>query len=229
MSTWTGTQTISSPRNMSLQVGRSLSFFPSITTLVLSRSYLSVDPLLYDSLVRQFFSPAERQAEGQEKGYSRTLESSLLRGEARLAKLASTQEVDENHGEGNGDSHGSPLQAPALGVQTSVTTDFEIDVAMAPPATTKEEGRELWEEFLRDRFVRGGDEDFEYRIVDENDELDALERKDREEEWFDNETPDWATPGAEGEEQQQQPQRDEEKGGTRPERILHGETGVQDF
>lgn len=114
-------------------------------------------------------------------------------------------------------------------MQTLVTTDFEIDAALAPPATTKEEGRELWEEFLRDRFVRGGDEDFEYRVVDENDELDALERKDRELEWFDSETPDWATPGAEGEEEQQQPQRDEENKGARPERMLHGETGVQDF
>ena len=47
------------------------------------------DPLLYDELVRQFQTPAEREADGKAKGYGRVLEGSLLRGEARLAKTAS--------------------------------------------------------------------------------------------------------------------------------------------
>ncbi len=46
------------------------------------------DPDLYDTLVRQFQTPAEREAEGRAKGYSRVLEGSLLRGEARLERLA---------------------------------------------------------------------------------------------------------------------------------------------
>lgn len=207
---------------------------------------LAVDPLLYDSLIRHFHTPAEREAEGREKGYSRTLESSLLRGEARLAKLASTtQEAGDTSGGGGGDELPDADEPPTSGAEVpaaslvvgsaagTTTTGFEIDVAIAPPATTREEGRERWEEFLRDRFVRGGDDEFEYRGVDENDDLDVLERKDREEEWFDDETPDWAsTPRAEEEleeEEEQKMKEGEDRGGMRPERILHGETGVQDF
>src|SRR5690348_16678192 len=46
------------------------------------------DPLLYASLIKQFQTPAERQADGRAKGYSRVLEGDLLRGEARLQQLA---------------------------------------------------------------------------------------------------------------------------------------------
>lgn len=193
---------------------------------------LCPDPLLYDSLVRHFFTQRERQAESQEKGYSRTLETSLLRGEARLAELASNQDGADDDGRvGANNSQSLPRAAavPTAPTAVAVATGFEIDVAMAAPAATKEEGRERWEEFLRDRFVRGGDEEFEYRAVDEDDDLDVLERKDREDAWFDDESPDWATtPGAEGDDQKQRDgEEDEEKG--RPERILLGETGIQDF
>ena len=78
------------------------------------------------------------------------------------------------------------------------------------PAQTREEGKAQWHSFLRERFVRGGDEDFDYAgLVDNDDELDTLERREEEEAWFDEEEPDWASDGAE--------------------RILEGETGVQDF
>lgn len=62
---------------------------------------------------------------------------------------------------------------------------------------------ELWREFLRERFIRGGDEEFDYAGVDGDEELDVVLRRDEEDRWFDEEEPSLM-------------------GGT-------GETGVQDF
>ncbi len=61
---------------------------------------------------------------------------------------------------------------------------------------------------MRGRFVEGGDEEFEYRVVDEDEELDVLERREREECWFEDEEPGWVDEGGKG---------------------RGGETGVQDF
>lgn len=85
------------------------------------------------------------------------------------------------------------------------------------PAQTREEGQEKWRAFLCERFVCGGDEDFDYAgLVDNDDELDTLERREQEEAWFDEEEPDWASDG-------------DEEGKGKVERVLEGETGVQDF
>lgn len=121
---------------------------------------------------------------------------------------------------------GLPSSLPVLSNQEQASgLDLDLDpktsLPLAPP-TTREEGRQRWEEFLRERFVCGGDEEFVYRVVDEDDGLDVLERKDEEEAWFDDEAPDWASGGEDGE-------GDGGDGGRQPERILHGETGVQDF
>jgi Coiled-coil domain containing protein 97-like, C-terminal len=56
--------------------------------------------------------------------------------------------------------------------------------------------------------LRGGDADFDYREVDENEEFDEVEKREKEARWFDEEEPEWDG---------------EESGGT------SGETGVQDF
>lgn len=74
----------------------------------------------------------------------------------------------------------------------------------------REEGFERWKFEMTVRFLRGGDEEFDYRDVDENEEFDELERRENEERWFDEEEPEWVE-GEEG------------GGGT------SGETGVQDF
>ncbi|KAK0753640.1 hypothetical protein B0T18DRAFT_310461, partial [Schizothecium vesticola] len=150
----------------------------------------ATDPLLYDTLIRRYQTPAEREAEGRARGYARVLEGSLLRGEERLARLAGESRVDE-----------------AL-----------------PPPETKTEGHAQWTHFLRERFIRGEDEDFEYAAVDGDEELDVIERVEREEAWFDGESPAWDL----GEEEEEE----EEGGGDaarRKERELQGETGVQDF
>ncbi|KAK4248699.1 hypothetical protein C7999DRAFT_40094 [Corynascus novoguineensis] len=86
---------------------------------------------------------------------------------------------------------------------------------LMPPPKTREEGLAQWEAYLRDRFIRGEDDDFDYALVDDDDEYDVLDRVDREEAWFEEEDPEWATSGEEGE-------RGKEK-------ILRGETGVQDY
>ena len=74
------------------------------------------------------------------------------------------------------------------------------------------EGRKRWEDFVRERFVRGRDEDFDYAAVDNDESYDILERADQEDRWFDEEEPEWADEGDE-----------------KVERPLEGETGVQDF
>lgn len=73
--------------------------------------------------------------------------------------------------------------------------------------TTREEGWERWKFGMTVRFLRGEDADFEYGGVDARDEEDEVERREREEEWFEGESPGWVD--------------DEVKG--------DGETGVQDY
>lgn len=81
-----------------------------------------------------------------------------------------------------------------------------LDHVWDEEATTRERGVELWQDYLRERFVQGGDDDFEYATVDENDEYDADVRRDEQEDWFEDEEPSW-------------------DGGE----AARGETGVQDF
>ncbi|KAI1417325.1 coiled-coil domain-containing protein-domain-containing protein [Hypoxylon sp. FL1857] len=205
------------------------------------------DPLLYDALIRRFQSAEEREKEGREKGYSRVLEVDLLRGEAKLAQLtsslsASTSTSATINGQNLafGPSAGeSWIPKPAaedadayIREYASGTDGLGDDVGNAsssntssikglprPPAT-KEEGRERWVEFLRRRFVLGRDDDFDYRAVDENDELDVIERREQEDAWFDDEDPGWASDSAE---------EHGGEGGRKPEKRLEGETGIQDF
>ncbi|KAI8966476.1 coiled-coil domain-containing protein-domain-containing protein [Daldinia sp. FL1419] len=194
------------------------------------------DPVLYDALIRQFQSPAEREKEGREKGYSRTLEVDLLRGEAKLAQLTSLASSSQQNNPPAESSQASWLPKPA-----SEDTDpfireyanggdgFGDDSSAGSGAgtrskglprkpETKEEGRERWDAFLRRRFVLGRDEDFDYSAVDENDELDVLERREQEDAWFDDEDPGWASDSA-----------GDQGGGGEREKKLEGETGIQDF
>jgi hypothetical protein len=85
-----------------------------------------------------------------------------------------------------------------------------LDVELSPPKTG-EEGLQKWHEFLTERFVRGKDEDFDYSLVDRNDEFDVEERRTLEEAYFDAEEPGWASDGHDG----------------HVEKL--GETGIQDF
>ncbi|KAH8884226.1 hypothetical protein GQ53DRAFT_400484 [Thozetella sp. PMI_491] len=185
------------------------------------------DPLLYDTLVRRFQSTAEREAEGRAKGYGRILEGSLARSEERRERTAQSvvrQESAMPNGSG-GDSQ--VLENMSL-KSASAAPDFALDIELAPPPKTKEEGGERWRAFLGDRFIRGGDGDFEYSCVDENEDYDVMERQEQQDAWFDDEAPGWADEdhgsatdaGAELDGKGQRMAVD---------KILYGETGIQDF
>ncbi|EAQ90027.1 hypothetical protein CHGG_06646 [Chaetomium globosum CBS 148.51] len=215
------------------------------------RAYLEKhDPLLYDSLIRRFQTPSEREAEGRKKGYARVLEGSLLRGEERLAKLRE-QTVERNQDDSiaitttttvietttssttttNGTEAPNPTQSPSPSPFSALTASQTA--SLAPPPKTRAEGRAQWEEFLRDRFVRGEDADFDYAPVDADDEYDVLEREEREEAWFEDEDPGWADSGeSAGESGTGRSGGDRGEGGRGEggrERVLCGETGSAGF
>ena len=166
-------------------------------------AYSYSDPVKYESLIRHFQTRAEKDAEAQSKGYSRVLEGDLMRSEAKLAALKASLTVVSGV---DGEDLAARRQEEG-GSSTAAGTEHDNDIDPA----TKEEGRELWNEFLTERFVRGEDPDFDYSKVDNDEGLDAMERQDEQDAWFDEEEPAWAS-------------GDETDG-----KMLQGETGVQDF
>ncbi|KAK3372040.1 coiled-coil domain-containing protein-domain-containing protein [Podospora didyma] len=198
------------------------------------------DPLLHDFLIRRFQTPAEREAEGRQKGYARVLEGSLLRGEERLAKMAQASQTNNMSRDSSAPAQSS-IYLPMEGVEPAPQQPLETETyladmssgfsslaaEMALPAKTKEGGREQWEAYLRDRFIRGEDDDFEYSLVDNDDDFDVLERQDEEEAWFDADDPNWASDEADSSRPGSSDQDQNSKGPV--ERILNGETGIQDF
>jgi len=174
---------------------------------------------MYETLILKFQSRAERDAEAEAKGYSRILEGDLRRGEAKLATLAAEATSDERH---NG-ATAEPQSASERGPQPS---RLDRDIILLETESSKEEkismtkdqARELWNEFLTRRFVRGEDSDFDYSHVDADDELDVLERQDAQDAWFDDEEPSWIID-----------QEDEDSSHNPKAKVLLGETGIQDF
>jgi len=78
--------------------------------------------------------------------------------------------------------------------------------------TSKEEGAACWKDEMTQRFLRGDDTDFDYKTVDSNDRYnDPEEERDIQEAYFDSMDSDYDTDG-EGKE-----------------KVLTGETGIQDF
>src|SRR6201994_1238043 len=149
------------------------------------------DPLLYDRLIRRFQTPAEREVEGRAKGFSGVLQADLYRSEAKIAALANPDP----------DAAFSYKRGP-----DGEILEEEIDEV----PSTKEEGGERGRYEMKMRFLRGSDNDFDYKIVDESEEWDDVEEEQRGalEEWLDGEVPQWL--------------REDGKG-------PQGETGIQDF
>ncbi|KAG6034236.1 hypothetical protein E4U41_006628 [Claviceps citrina] len=148
------------------------------------------DPILYERLIKRHQTPQERQTEGLRKGYARILEADLARGESRLSALA-TEAAGEQRTEFSTPWRWDPSP--------------DVDRVWEEQPATKERGRELWREYLRERFIHGGDVDFQYEDVDGDEELDGDARREVEDRWFEEEEEGWV-------------------GGTR-----EGETGVQDY
>ncbi|KAF5657532.1 hypothetical protein FHETE_10392 [Fusarium heterosporum] len=144
------------------------------------------DPVLYERLVKRFQTPSEREAEGKAKGYGRTLEADLQRGELKLSQLK------------EGDS--------------TTNSNGDLEHPWEKPAADKVHGSILWHAFLEERFVHGLDEDFDYKPIDTDEDLDTMLRRDAQDAWFDDEEPCWI---------------DEEPSARLATR--QGETGVQDF
>ncbi|KAI5293892.1 hypothetical protein KEM52_005049 [Ascosphaera acerosa] len=156
----------------------------------------SADPLLYDRMVRAFQSAEEREQEGRDKGFAGTLRADLLRGEARLAAL------------------NTPTASDAFSVTRGRDGELLVEDRDDAPAT-REEGLARWRWEMEMRFVRGADDDADYAAIDQDEDLDAYNLQGREDAYYDDEEPAWAS------------QVDEH--GNRVERELQGETGVQDF
>lgn len=186
------------------------------------------DPLRYDELIRKYQTPAEREADQKAKGYGRMLEASLLRSEARIAKAAAIAAGEEDTGYA---FRILPKQSsrPATpdGTQPEETIDLVVyqDVFLLDePPKTRSVAKGKWDAFLRSRFVDGLDEDFDYTTVDDNEEYDGFLRQLQEDNYFEDEEPEWASSG---DDVDMEGTDDREK--TKPERLLQGQTGVQDY
>ncbi|PFH57976.1 hypothetical protein XA68_14318 [Ophiocordyceps unilateralis] len=150
-------------------------------------SYLDIpdhelaDALLYERLITRFQTKEEREAEDLAKGYDQVVQAHAARHEAS--------------------SHPQDTWTGTLGAQDPWTVGV----------VNKDHGRRLWREYVRERFIRGADDEFHYPAVDKNEDLDTQAAKEAEEKWFNDEEPAWTVDNK------------DDKGQRR------GETGVQDF
>jgi len=147
--------------------------------------------------VRRFQSPTEREAEGRKKGYSGTLEADLWRSEAKVEALAHSTDTSS--------------MTYLRGKNGEIIEEEKDEIPK-----DKEEGLNRWRKQIELIFLRGDDTDFDYSKVDGSEEYDdrAVEEREAEESWFEEQEPEWAidedTPSA-------------------FERKPDGQTGVQDF
>ncbi|KAH8726486.1 coiled-coil domain-containing protein-domain-containing protein [Phaeosphaeriaceae sp. PMI808] len=151
------------------------------------------DPLLYDRLIRRFQTALEREAEGKRKGFSGQMATDLWRAEAKKDALSQPNP--------------NSLFTYNRGPQGQIVEEDKDDIPM-----TKEEGRAWWVDEMTQRFLSGGDEDFEYKNVDVNAKYDPPEQeRDLQDAWFESMESDFDSDG-EGKE-----------------KVLNGETGIQDY
>lgn len=157
------------------------------------------DPLLYDRLIRRFQTPVEREAEGRQKGYSGILEADIYRSEAKLDAL---RHPDPNS-----------IFTYKRGPDGEILAEDRDEV----PAN-KEDGHARWRWEMETRFMRGGDDDFDYSMVDNNPEYDdrSIEEQDAEDKYFDAQEPEFLVESDQGSSQSHG-------------KELQGETGIQDF
>lgn len=177
---------------------------------------------MYDRCIRRFQTAAEREADGKAKGYSGVLEADLYRSEAKLAAVRNAQPKIQD--EDAMSPYSSLSQLPAetkpdvpfvsylRGSGGEILPEEEDEVPQS-----KEEGLERWKFEMTLKFLRGEDQDFDYKDVDESEEFDVIAEMEEEEKWFDDEEPEWVDESEEG------ITEGEAKKGT------GGETGVQDY
>ncbi|KAF8429187.1 coiled-coil domain-containing protein-domain-containing protein, partial [Tirmania nivea] len=129
------------------------------------------DPLLYDKCIRSFQTASEREAEGKAKGWSGILHADLERAEARMEALKKATE-DRRNGKEDEDE--------------------------GDKVSSKEEGIGRWEDAMTRRFLEGGDQDVDYKTIDDNEEYDDVKQieRDVQEAYFDAETPSASEEGS---------------------------------
>lgn len=139
------------------------------------------DPLLYDRLIRQYQSAAEREAQGRARGWSGVLEADLTRAEAKVAALAADGSSASGCG---GDSGGG-------GGGGRVPVEWRAETSSGEAVATRAEGEALWRETMTLRFLRGADADADYAAIDASDDWDhcGTRRREAQERWFDDEAP----------------------------------------
>ncbi|KAJ4992338.1 coiled-coil domain-containing protein [Stagonosporopsis vannaccii] len=92
------------------------------------------------------------------------------------------------------------------GPQGQIVEEDKDEVPM-----TKEEGKAWWMDEMTQRFLSGADDDFDYKTVDENEKYDDEKERDIQDAYFDSMESDFDSDG-EGKE-----------------KVLTGETGIQDY
>jgi hypothetical protein len=157
------------------------------------------DPLLYDRLIRRFQTAAERERDGQKKDFADRVTANLWR--------PMTYSPSDYNREALHRPRPDYLSPHTRGTGRQIREEDEDEVPMS-----KEEGKAWWRDEMTQRFLRGDDNDFEYKKVDGNIRYDdPEEERDILEAYFDSMDSDYDTDG-EGKE-----------------KILTGETGIQDF
>lgn len=137
------------------------------------------------------------------------MEADLWRSEAKLAalggiSLGGSLNEDEYAGPSKEKKISNEL-AYVVGPDGQVLPEDEDEIPQS-----KEEGVERWREAMEMRFLQGRDTDFDYADVDGMEEYDVIERREAEEDWFEEEEPEWVE-------------------GVKERGRLESETGIQDF
>ena len=124
------------------------------------------------------------------------LEADLWRSEAKIKALSDPSSVSMMTYRRGEDGH----------ILTEEKDEVPID---------KEDGLRRWHEEMELRFLKGEDEDFDYKMVDNNEEYDdrRVEEREEEEKWFEEEEPNWLVECEHGSEN----------------KLIQGETGIQDY
>jgi hypothetical protein len=118
------------------------------------------------------------------------LEADLYRSEAKLAAIQKTASDQEPQVPKPEDTTSSTPSVPYVYYSTGKDGKVMLEQEDEVPKD-KEEGFDRWKFEMTMRFLKGEDPDFEYRNVDENEELDVIERAEEEERWFEDEEPSW--------------------------------------
>ena len=150
-------------------------------------------PFLYEKLVVEHKTLREKKAE-ESASKSRTLTKVLLDAGDHIEKLE--RQRDRTNEERARDE------------ERFVQEEAIADSLLVSTLENREESRQVLERLITEKFLAGGDDEFDYAVVDDDEQYDDWDtiEQDLREKYFDEEDPEVG----EG-------------------RVLTGETGVQDF